>query len=202
MRAYRSCASGRCGWRSSPVKATRWAMSTWPFWRNSSPSRRKTRLSGSWASWEERVLISSGMRPRPREGLGRRLGAAHLVEQRQLRLRAWGEPFPLVPLLHRLAEPAGGGERVPEHAVRGHGERIEPERATQLLDRIGAASGRERDPTEQEVHRRVVGVYAGRLFGHAARLLEVAARERVFRARHQLGEIGDQRGPLALGRTR
>src|SRR5256886_7073121 len=94
MRAYRSCASGRCGWRSSPVRATRWAVSSCPLWRNSSPSRRKTRLSGSCASWEDRVLISSGMRPRPGERLGRRLGAAHLFELRQLRLRAWSEPFP------------------------------------------------------------------------------------------------------------
>src|SRR2546430_9194143 len=46
----------------------------------------RSRLSGSCASWEDRVLIASGMRPRPREGLGRRLGAAHLVELRQLRL--------------------------------------------------------------------------------------------------------------------
>src|SRR5712691_7655543 len=104
MRAYRSCASGRCGWRSSPVRATRWAVSSCPLWRNSSPSRRKTRLSGSCASWEDRVLISSGMRPRPGERLGRRLGAAHLFELRQLRLRACSEPFPLVPLFHRLAE--------------------------------------------------------------------------------------------------
>src|SRR2546430_17727319 len=96
----------------------------------------RSRLSGSCASWEDRVLISSGMRPRPREGLGRRLGAAHVVEQRQLRLRACGEPFPLVPLLHGLAEPAGGGEREPERAARGHGERIEPARAEQRPHRI------------------------------------------------------------------
>src|SRR2546427_7685296 len=123
MRAYRSCASGRCGWRSSPVRATRWAVSSCPLWRNSSPSRRKTRLSGSCASWEDRVLISSGMRPRPGERLGRRLGAAHLLELRQLRLRACSEPFPLVPLFHRLAEPARADERVAEHPVRGDGDR-------------------------------------------------------------------------------
>src|SRR2546427_63291 len=134
MRAYRSCASGRCGWRSSPVRATRWAVSSCPLWRNSSPSRRKTRLSGSCASWEDRVLISSGMRPRPGERLGRRLGAAHLLELRQLRLRACSEPFPLVPLFHRLAEPARADERVAEHPVRGDGQGIEPERAAQLLD--------------------------------------------------------------------
>src|SRR5256886_16485640 len=108
----------------------------------------RSRLSGSCASWEDRVLIASGMRPRPREGLGRRLGAAHLVELRQLRLRACGEPFPLVPLLDRLAEPAGGRERASEHPARGHGEPIEPERAAQLLDGIGAASGGERDAAE------------------------------------------------------
>ncbi len=45
-------------------------------------------------------------------------------------------------------------------------------------------------------------MHARRLLGHAARLLEVAARERVFRAGHQLGEIGDERGPLALRRAR
>src|SRR5256885_1917323 len=98
-------------------------------WPNGSPSRRKTRLSGSCASWEDRVLISSGMRPRPGERLGRRLGAAHLFELRQLRLRTCSEPFPLVPLLHRLAEPARADERVAEHPVRGHGQGIEPERA-------------------------------------------------------------------------
>src|SRR3989449_637403 len=129
MRAYRSCASGRCGWRSSPVRATRWAVSSCPLWRNSSPSRRKTRLSGSCASWEDRVLISPGMRPRPGERLRRRLGAAHLFELRQLRLRTCSEPFPLVPLLHRLAEPARADERVAEHPVRGHGQGIEPERS-------------------------------------------------------------------------
>src|SRR3989442_2671683 len=90
MRAYRSCASARCGCRSSPVSATRCAASNWPFWRSSSPSRRNTRLSGSWASWEESVLISSAMQPRSRaaEGLGRRLRAAHVVELRQLDLRS------------------------------------------------------------------------------------------------------------------
>src|SRR2546422_5503604 len=39
------------------------------------------------------------------------------------------EPFPLVPLLHRLAEPARADERVAEHPVRGHGQGIEPERS-------------------------------------------------------------------------
>src|SRR3989442_9921559 len=174
MRAYKSCASGRWGWRSSPVSATRWAVSSWPFWRNSSPSRRKTSLSGSWAGWEDRVLISSGMRARPGEGLGRRLGAAHFVELLQLHVRAWRQPFPLVPLLYRLAEPAGGDECVPEHAVRGDRERIEPQRAAQLFQAVGAASGRERDPPEQQVHVRVMGMDAGRLLGRATRFFEVA----------------------------
>src|SRR5439155_878179 len=136
--------------RSAPAPwAPRWAVSSCPLWRNSSPSRGKTRLSGSCASWEDRVLISSGMRPRPGERLGRRLGEAHLFELRQLRLRACGEPFPLVPLLHRLAEPARADERVTEHPVRGHGQRIEPERAAQLLDGIDAAPGGEGDAAEQ-----------------------------------------------------
>src|SRR3989449_4352565 len=183
MRAYRSCASGRCGWRSSPVRATRWAVSSCPLWRNSSPSRRKTRLSGSCASWEDRVLISSGMRPRPGQRLRRRLGAAHLFELRQLRLRAWSEPFPLIPLFHRLAEPARADERVAEHPVRGHGQGVEPDRAAQLLDGIDAAPGGEGDAAEQQMDGRIVGMHARRLLGDAARFLEVAARERVFRAR-------------------
>src|SRR5882724_2565594 len=202
MRAYKSCASGRCGWRSSPVSATRWAVSSWPFWRNSSPSRRNTRLSGSWASWEDRVLITSGMRARPGEGLGGRLGAAHFVELLQLRVRAWRQPFPLVPLLYRLAEPGGGDERVPEYAVRGDRERIEPQRAAQLFHGIGPASGQERDPPEQQVHVRVVGMDARGLLGRATRLFEVAARERVLGARHELDEVAGECGPLALGRAR
>src|SRR6266581_8984945 len=152
MRAYRSCASARCGWRSSPVKATRCAASRWPFWRSSSPRRRNSKLSGSWASWEESALISSAMdaRPRPGEGLRRPLRALHVLELRQLGLRARGEPLPLIPLLHRFGEPAGRDERVAEHAVGARGERVEAQGAAQLLDRVGATPGGERDAAEQE----------------------------------------------------
>src|SRR2546430_6187381 len=145
MRAYRSCASARCGCRSSPVSATRCAASNWPFWRSSSPSRRNTRLSGSWASWEESVLISSAMQPRSRAAqcLGRRLRAAHVVELRQLDLRARGEPLPLIPLLHRFGEAPRGDERVAETAVRRNEQRVEPQRPPQLVHPRGAAPGRE-----------------------------------------------------------
>ena len=42
-------------------------------------------------------------------------------------------------------------------------------------------------------------MHAGGLFGHAARLLHVAPRQRVFGARDQLRQIGGERGPLAFG---
>src|SRR5438552_11716287 len=48
----------------------------------------------------------------------------------------------------------------------------------------------------------IVGMHARRLLGDAARLLEVAARERVFRARHELGQISGERGPLPFRRAR
>src|SRR5438876_983865 len=119
MRAYRSCASARWGWRSSPVNATRCAASSCRRCRSSSPRRRNTRLSGSWASWDESALTSSAMdaRPRPGEGLGRRPGALDRVALRQLRFRAPGEPLPLVPLLHRFREAPRGGERISQHAM-------------------------------------------------------------------------------------
>src|SRR2546422_8347580 len=114
MRAYRSCASARWGWRSSPVNATRCASSDLRRCRSSSPRRRNTRLSGSWASWEESALTSSAMDASPAagEGLRRRPGALHRVALRQLRFGAPGEPLPLVPLLHRFREAPGGDERV------------------------------------------------------------------------------------------
>src|SRR2546422_4152965 len=116
MRAYRSCASARWGWRSSPVNATRCAASSCRRCRSSSPRRRNTRLSGSWASWEESALTSSAMDASPAagEGLRRRPGALHRVALRQLRFGAPGEPLPLVPLLHRFRE-APGGDRSEEH---------------------------------------------------------------------------------------
>src|SRR5437588_11306026 len=182
MRAYRSCASARWGWRSSPVSATRCAGSDWPFWRSSSPSRRNTRLSGSWASWEESVLISSAMQPRSgaAEGLGRRLRPAHVVELRQLDLRARGEPLPLIPLLHRFGKAPGGDERGAEPAVRRDEQRVEPQRPPQLVHARGGAPGRELDTPEQQVHGGIVWVDSGRLLRERARRLELPALERVF----------------------
>src|SRR5260221_6472376 len=110
MRASRSCASARCGWRSSPCCATRVAASNWRFWRSISPRRRNTRLCGSLASWAESAFTSSDTRAssaagaRAREHLGRGLRRAHLVLERQLALLVGREPLPLVPLLHRFAE--------------------------------------------------------------------------------------------------
>src|SRR2546426_422726 len=200
MRAYRSCASARCGCRSSPVSATRCAASNWPFRRNSSPSRRNTRLSGSWASWEERVLISSAMKPRTgaAEGLGRRFRAAHVVELRQLGLRARGEPLPLIPLLHGFGEAPGGDERVAQAAVGRHEQRVEPQCAPQLVHPGGGAPGRELEPPEQQVHGGIMRVHAGRLLGERARRLELPALQRVLGPRHELGQVGREGAPLAL----
>src|SRR2546427_269772 len=190
MRAYRSCASARWGWRSKPVNATRCAASSWRFCRSSSPRRRYTRLSGSWASWEESALTSSAMDAGPAagEGLCRRPGALHRLALRQLRFGATGEPLPLVPLLHGLCEATGRDERVAQHAMSADEEGIEPQRAAQLLDRLGTAPRGEPDPAEQQVDRGVVGVGPRRLLGGRARAFEVAPRERVLRLRHRSEE--------------
>src|SRR5207244_12333176 len=70
------------------------------------------------------------------------------------------------------------------------------------LDGSDAAAGGARDAAEQQMDGWIVGMHARRLLGDAARLLEVAARERVFRARHELGQISGERGPLPFRRAR
>src|SRR2546422_1928395 len=157
MRAYRSCASARCGWRARPVSATRCAASSCRLRRSSSPSRRNTRLSGSCASWDESVLTSSAMQPGPGSGerLRRLFRPSHVVQLRELGLRAGGEPLPLIPLLHRLRESSRRNQRVPEDAVRRDEQRVESQGPPQLLHRRGAAPSREIDATEQQMHRRI-----------------------------------------------
>src|SRR5437763_7828958 len=204
MRAYRSWASARWGCRSRPVRATRCAASSWPFWRSSSPSWRKTRLSGSWASWLESVLISSSMerRSRPRERLRGGPGPPYLPELRRLALRLRREPLPLVPLLHRLGEATGRDQRVSEHAVRPHQERVEPQGAAQLLRRLRRPPGGEADAAEQQIQGRIVRLERRRLLGRRAGQLEIAAAERVLRARHVLGQVPVERralGPVRPG---
>src|SRR5438445_5833550 len=167
MRAYRSCASARCGWRARPVSATRCAASSCRLRRSSSPSRRNTRLSGSCASWDVSVLTSSAMQPGPGSGerLRRLFRPSHVVQLRELGLRAGGEPLPLIPLLHRLRESSRRNQRVPEDAVRRDEQRVESQGPPQLLHRRGAAPSREIDATEQQMHRRIVRMYRAGLLG-------------------------------------
>src|SRR5260370_2791192 len=197
IRAYRSCASARCGCRSSPVRATRCAISSCPLRRNSSPRRRNTRLSGSCAKSAESVLISSAMAPRPRagEGLRRRPRALHVLAARELGLRARGEPFPMVPLLKRFAEATGGDERIAEHPVRQGAQGIEPEGAPQLLHGVGGAPRRERDAAEPQVHDRIVRLHACRLLRHAPRLFHVLAGEPALPPGDEFRDIARARRP-------
>src|SRR5260370_30328597 len=200
MRAYRSWASARWGWRSSPVRATRCAASNWPFWRNSSPRRRNTKLLGSWASWEDRLLMSSGMEGRPRAGqrLRRALGAVHDLQLGQFRLRARRQPLPLIPLLHGFGEATDPDQPVAERAMGGDEQRVEPQGAAQLLDRVRSPSGAQGDPPEQQVDGGVVGMHRRRPFRDAAGFFPVAAGPGVLGPRPPLRQIGRQGGALAL----
>src|SRR6266496_1058880 len=197
MRAYRSCASARCGCRSRPLSATRWAASSWRRWRSSSPSRRNTRLCGSCASWAESALTSSTM-ARAAAAAAHGHPAQHLrggprlargVGLRHLFLGARREPLPLLPLLERLGEAAHGDEREPAQAIGGGEQRIEALRAAQLCDGVGGATGAQMDLPQDEMHGRVVGLNGGGLFGRGAGALEVAAPQGVLRLRNERGRV-------------
>ena len=79
-----------------------------------------------------------------------------------------------------------------------HEQRVEPQCAPQLVHPGGGAPGRELDAPEQQVHRGIVRVDAGRLLRQRARRLELPALERVLGLRHELGQVGRERAPLAL----
>src|SRR2546421_87484 len=113
MRAYRSCASARCGWRSRPFIATRSAASSCPLRRSASPSRKNTRLCGSCASWAESARISSAMGEHTRR-LPRPLDVGPL---RFLFGRTAGESVPLIPAFDRLGGVAAGAGRATTRAL-------------------------------------------------------------------------------------
>src|SRR3989441_6387886 len=204
MRAYRSWASAKWGWRSSPFSATRCAASSWPRCRSRSPRRRNTRLCGSLASSAESVLISSAMEPRSRAGqrLRRGLGAPHVFLLRQLRLRARGETLPLAPLLDGLGEAPDRGQGVPEVAVPGREQRVEHEPAPQLLHGLGGTARREMGAAQQQVHDGGVRIEAPRLLGHPPGRLEVLAGERLLGLAYERGEGRGAAGTLAAQRAR
>src|SRR3989449_3219360 len=106
--------------------------------------------------------------------------------------------FPYTTLFRSLCEATGRDARVAEPAMSAAEEGIEPQRAAQLLDRLGTAPRGEPDPAEQQVDRGVVGVGPRRLLGGRARAFEVAPRERVLRLRHQLRQVGGEAGALAF----
>src|SRR2546422_11190484 len=149
MRAYRSWASARCGWRSSPFIATRSAASSWPLRRNASPSRRNTRLCGSWASWAESARMSSAIA----EHSGRLARAVH-VRPLRLFLGAAREALPFVPADDGFGKATHRDERKAELAMRRGEQRIEPQRAPQLLGRGRPVTLRQMNPAEQQVNRR------------------------------------------------
>src|SRR5439155_4168819 len=183
----RAWASARCGGRSKPSSATRWAASSWRRWRSSSPSRRNTRLCGSCASCAESALTSSTMalvphgRPGPPEHLRRRPRLANHVGLRHLLFRAGGEALPLLPLLDRLREAAHRDEREAAQTIGGGQQRVEPLSAAQLLDGVGGAARARVDFSQDEVHGRIVGLDGGGLLGRGAGALEVATPEGVLR---------------------
>src|SRR2546422_5359779 len=152
MRANKSCASARCGCRSSPFIATRSAASSWPLRRNASPSPRNTRLCGSWASWAESARMSSAMA----EHSGRLAGALH-VRPLRLFLGAASEPLPVVPTGDGFGEATHRDERKSELAMRRGELRIEPQRAPQLLGGGGPVTLPQMNPAEQQMDRRVTG---------------------------------------------
>src|SRR2546422_3935105 len=104
--------------------------------------------------------------------------------------------FPYTTLFRSLCEATGRDARVAEPAMSAGEGGTEPQRAAQLLDRLGTAPRGEPDPAEQQVDRGVVGVGPGRLLGGRARAFEVAPRERVLRLRHQLRQVGGEAGAL------
>src|ERR1700694_73273 len=167
MRAYKSCASARGGCRWGPCTATRAAESGWPLRATAPPSRKNTRLCASCASWAESARTSSAMaaRPHSQEHPRRIARALHLLDLRQLVRAAGGEPLPLIPALEGLAEPADRHQGEPEVPVRRGEQRIEPQRAPQLLDAGGPAAPRPLGAAEQQVHGRVVRLRVGRLLG-------------------------------------
>src|SRR3989449_8431727 len=62
--------------------------------------------------------------------------------------------FPYTTLFRSLCEATGRDERVAQHAMSADEEGIEPQRAAQLLDRLGTAPRGEPDPAEQQVEDR------------------------------------------------
>src|SRR6266446_4871939 len=114
MRAYKSCASGRCGWRSSPVSATRWAVSSWPLWRAAAPQGPARHRPPRRADGARAPSASSGRA---------RLVRAHPRRQARLRarVRRMGHGAPhrprsrggaegaRIPLLQGGRRAAGGG---------------------------------------------------------------------------------------------
>src|SRR2546427_5365910 len=194
MRAYRSCASARCGWRSRPISATRRAASSWRFWRSSSPSRRNTRLCGSRASCVESVLTSSAINPRAAsQHLRRPLGAPHLLDLPELLVHPGSEPLPLVPLFDRFGEPTARHQGVSEVPVGGREQRVESQRAPQFLDRVRRPARGQVYAAEQQVEGGIVGLQRGGLLRSRARRGNVPKTKRLFRLR-------DERGRLASGR--
>src|SRR6059036_1527770 len=155
MRAYKSWASARCGWRSSPFAATRSAASSWPLRRNASPSRRNTRLCGSCASWAESARMSSATA----EHSGRFARALHIRALRLL-VGAAREPLPVIPAGDRLGEATYRNERIYQLAMRHREIGVEPERAPQLLGGGRPVSLRQVNPAEQQMDRRVVRLHA------------------------------------------
>src|SRR5438445_10120694 len=168
MRAYRSWASARCGWRSSPFTATRSAASSWPLRRNASPSRRNTRLCGSCASWAESARMSSATA----EHSGRFARALH-VRALRLLIGAAREPLPVVPAGDGFGEATHRDEGKSQLAMRRREIGVEPERAPQLLGGGRPVSLRQVNPAEHAMDRRLVRLHAAGLLGGGARGVQV-----------------------------
>src|SRR6267142_2710939 len=193
MRAYKSWASARCGCRSSPFIATRSAASSWPLRRNASPSRRNTRLCGSWASWAESARMSSAMAEHP-GGVARALHVGPL----RLFIGAMGQSLPLVPAGDRLGKAAHRHEREAQLAVRRGELWIEPQRASQLFGRGRAVSLRQVDPAKQEMNVRVVRLHAARLLGRGARGVEIFGLQGSLGFGHEFGQLAGTAGTATL----
>ena len=100
------------------------------------------------------------------------------------------EALPLVPTGDGFGEATHRDERKAELAMRRGKQRIEPQRAPQLLGGGGPVSLRQMNPAEQYVNRRIVRLHAPRLLGGGARGVEVLGLQRPLGLGDELGQVG------------